>query len=173
VLPVVVEPTPMEEVPPYLTAGTVLQPKGNLEAAILDEVAKIAARRRAKKRWTYLGLGALVIAAILSAWWLIPPPAQAVCYLNAELRRPDGSTIPPNMMLDVTYAGSGETFLLSPDALATIKVGPFRKGDAQWTAALRNADGSVVGTEVFQGCSATAQERRIGDVFDLILSSRK
>jgi hypothetical protein len=168
VLPVMVEPTPLDQVPPYLTAVTVLQPKGNLEAAVLDQVAKIASRRRSRNRWVSLGLGALLIVA--AAYFLVPRPHAEVCYLNAELQRRDGGTMPPSMMLDVTYAAKTETFLLSPDALAKINVGPFKKNDERWTVALRNPDGSVAGTEVVQGCGASAQERTIGENFNLILS---
>jgi hypothetical protein len=171
VLPVVVEPTPLDQVPPYLTAVTVLQPKGNLEAAVLDEVAKIASRQRSRQRRVGLVIGG--VAILVAAYFLVQPPHPPVCYLNAELQRRDGGTMPPSMMLDVTYAEKTETFLLSPDALAKINVGPFKKNDERWTVALRNPDGSVAGTEVVQGCGASAQERPIGESFNLVLSPPK
>ena len=45
VLPVMLEPTPFENVPAYLKAVTVLTPEGNVTAEILMEVADLAAAR--------------------------------------------------------------------------------------------------------------------------------
>lgn len=50
VLPVMLEPTPFEDMPAYLKAVTVLTPEGNVTAEILLEVGDLAAARAGKPR---------------------------------------------------------------------------------------------------------------------------
>ena len=50
VLPVMLEPTPFEDLPPYLRAVTVLSPEGNVAAEIVMEVADLSRRPRGVAR---------------------------------------------------------------------------------------------------------------------------
>lgn len=69
VLPIVVAPTPMASIPPYLKAVTLLQPRGDTVAETLAAVARMRARRRL---WP-LALAAAVLlvlaAAVLAYFW--------------------------------------------------------------------------------------------------------
>ena len=49
VLPVVVEPTPFEDVPPYLRAVTILDPTGNVAAEIAAAISELGALRAASR----------------------------------------------------------------------------------------------------------------------------
>jgi hypothetical protein len=69
VLPVMAAPTPFAELPPYLAAVTVLQPKGNLAAEVAAHYAK---QSRSRCRPILLGAASLLGALILAAgglWW--------------------------------------------------------------------------------------------------------
>lgn len=67
VLPVLVEPTPLASIPPYLRAVTLLQPKGDVVA---ETVAAMARLRGDSRRGLWIGLGALLLAiAAGTGWW--------------------------------------------------------------------------------------------------------
>jgi hypothetical protein len=170
VLPVMVEPTPMAEIPPYLTAVTIMRSAGNLEADVLAKVAKIAGSRTRRRLGACVTLGVIGIAVILFAWSVRTP--AAACRLNAQIRSEAENTVLLGLMIDVTYGGATNTYLISQDASVAIDVGPFKKGDDRWTIALRGLDGSVIGTEVLDGCLGTAQLRRIRETYDLIVGPR-
>jgi hypothetical protein len=68
VLPVVVAPTPIESIPPYLKAVTLLQPQGDVVAETLAAVARMSTRRRI---WplTVAGVVLVLIAATAIAYF--------------------------------------------------------------------------------------------------------
>ena len=66
VLPVMVEPTPIASIPPYLRAVTVLQPKGDVVA---ETVAAVARLRRAPRRLAWIALGLVALALLGGGWW--------------------------------------------------------------------------------------------------------
>ena len=66
VLPVVVAPTPMASVPPYLLAVTLLEPRGEVVAQTLAAVARLAGRG-AGQRWRWAVVAAVVLALGLGA----------------------------------------------------------------------------------------------------------
>jgi formylglycine-generating enzyme required for sulfatase activity len=62
VLPVVLRPIGLDRLPPYLKSVTILEPEGNVPAAVTDAVHRIAlARRRAVLKKFAIGLGAAII----------------------------------------------------------------------------------------------------------------
>lgn len=68
VLPVLVEPTPIAAIPPYLRSVTLLQPKGDLVAETVAAVARLD-RKPALRRW-----GPLIALLVLTlgaggSWW--------------------------------------------------------------------------------------------------------
>jgi hypothetical protein len=71
VLPVVVAPTPLASIPPYLKAVTLLQPQGELVAETLAAVTRMGSRGRRPLTLTLIGLavGALIVAGALAYWW--------------------------------------------------------------------------------------------------------
>lgn len=64
VLPVVVSPTPIAAMPPYLTAVTLLQPRGDAVAEIVAAVAKLDPPSRAWRKWLVVGAAALAVVAM-------------------------------------------------------------------------------------------------------------
>jgi formylglycine-generating enzyme required for sulfatase activity len=65
VLPVLVRPTELDKLPPYLLAVTVLEPVGNMPASIADAVHRIAtAKWRRLRNYLAGGLGATVVLGI-------------------------------------------------------------------------------------------------------------
>lgn len=170
VLPVMIEPTPMETVPPYLKTVTVLQPQGNAEAEVLSRVEGISRRRRAVRLWLSGGLTATAAAFAAALLVLAPARPAEPCHLKAQLRGGTGSTMPSGMMLTVTYAGKSSDFFVLDNATAAIDVGPFEGGDQRWTVQLRNPDGSNAGQAAFEGCSA--RQTNIATGYDLLIAPR-
>lgn len=64
VLPVLVRPTPLDRIPAFLKAVTLLQAPGNLTAAVADAVRRIA-RARSRKRMLAVS-GAIALAALVA-----------------------------------------------------------------------------------------------------------
>ena len=86
VLPVMAEPTPMESIPTFLRAVTILKPQGNLVAEVTAVVRRLTApwwRRMLEPR----RLVPAIIAALLLAGsaWLALPPYLAQRRQNAEV----------------------------------------------------------------------------------------
>ena len=67
VLPVKLAPTPIENVPPYLRAVTILEPQGDPVPGVDAAVARLGPGR-ARRRWILLGVALLAVA--LGGGWL-------------------------------------------------------------------------------------------------------
>jgi formylglycine-generating enzyme required for sulfatase activity len=81
ILPVVIRPTPLEDIPPYLKSVTLLQTEGNVTAAVADSVHRIAVeRRRATLRTIATGL---IIAGVVCG----------VAYFSLAHRQPSREVI--------------------------------------------------------------------------------
>jgi hypothetical protein len=70
VLPVIVLPTPISALPPYLTAVTVLEPRGNAVAEIVAAVAQLDRPSRLRRGWPIGGAAALAIVFAGGYWAL-------------------------------------------------------------------------------------------------------
>ncbi len=64
VLPVIVSATPISALPPYLTAVTVLEPRGDAVAEIVAAVARLEPPSSAWRKWLAGGAAALAVAAV-------------------------------------------------------------------------------------------------------------
>jgi tetratricopeptide (TPR) repeat protein len=73
VLPVMVMPTSKADIPPYLRAGTILQPAGNIAATVAAAVSRIPRlgwlRLLQRHRTPLFGLIMLTIFAVGAVWW--------------------------------------------------------------------------------------------------------
>jgi hypothetical protein len=67
VLPVVVQPTALTDIPPYLKTVTLLQPRGDIVA---ETVAAVARMRRPSRRplWWTIAVVAVALAAAFGGW---------------------------------------------------------------------------------------------------------
>ncbi len=71
VLPVVVKPTDLAMLPPYVKPLTLLEPQGNIPAAVAASVAALSPRwSRVARRWVAVWLTGLVIVGV-TAWWVV------------------------------------------------------------------------------------------------------
>jgi hypothetical protein len=163
VLPVVLERIAM--VPPYLSVVSRLEPRGDLVAEVVARVAEIAATHR-RRLWRTRVVLAAIAGVVATIVWLSPLrfAAQAQpCYVTAQLRARDaGSPIPPGMILDVTYAGGTNSFVVSETGLATIQVGPLVGRAARWTIDVRAADGHATDTQQVDGCPTNLVSQPLG-----------
>jgi hypothetical protein len=170
VLPVEVATTPLDTVPPYLTANTLLQAKGNLVAEVLARVAEMdrrGGRRRNRRILAGAAIVALVVAAVVAS--RLFPSSGETCYVRAELRaREVGQAIPGGMVLDVSHAGTTKSFGVADDGSAPIDVGPLAS-DASWTVELRDANGAAAGSQNVRGCPRSPQTHELGRALELTL----
>jgi hypothetical protein len=66
VLPVMIRLTPMEQIPPYLKAITVLQPTGDIAAEVADHVRRLSPSWPRRWRWA---IGSVSIGLLVAALW--------------------------------------------------------------------------------------------------------
>ena len=85
VVPVLLRPTPMEAIPAYLRAVTILEPKGNAAAEVAAHVHRLAERPRA---WRWFAAVLVAVAVAGGAWWIAGRRVG-----NGEDRKPFVSTI--------------------------------------------------------------------------------
>jgi hypothetical protein len=81
VLPVLVKKTPYEAIPAYLGAVTILEPRGNVVADVLAEVARIE-RGRKRRRIVLIGSGAAAAVAIAFAVFEFGPSPAATTVIG-------------------------------------------------------------------------------------------
>ncbi|HMN43840.1 MAG TPA: SUMF1/EgtB/PvdO family nonheme iron enzyme [Povalibacter sp.] len=76
VLPVVLHPVPLTQLPAWLTSVTLLESAGNTTAAVSEAVHTLAQlRARERRRRIALFAAALLVPAIALAWWFMQRPA--------------------------------------------------------------------------------------------------
>lgn len=173
VLPVLVRKTPYEAIPAYLGAVTIFEPRGNVVADVLAEIAKVD---RGRKRRRVLVIGSAAVAAIavaVAAVAMRPRPGPQLCYLTAELRSTEGghATL-QGMTIDVSHAGATNSFIVSDDGTAAIDVGPLTPPDTGWTLHVNGPDGAMLGSQEIQGCASSSQENRLDGGLELIIRPR-
>jgi hypothetical protein len=76
VLPVMVAPTPYDQIPGYLKAVTVLEPMGNVEAEVASAVERLARKRWRKQLAAALGVGGLLVVLGVGAHLYLRPRAK-------------------------------------------------------------------------------------------------
>lgn len=68
VLPVRIRPTPMENIPPYLKAVTILEPSGNTATEVAEAVSALNRGRNIRYRAASLGMGMAIIGMSFVLW---------------------------------------------------------------------------------------------------------
>jgi len=164
VLPVMTKPTPFGDIPPYLSAITILQPQGNLVAETVAEADRLVGQRTRSRRLS-IGGGAVAVALVLAIFnWLgtdtTPPP----CRLSALLAAQDVN----GLALDITTP-AGTTALRLGNAPVPFEVGPFNQGDVTWSVMLRGRDGSLLGKHAVTGCPQSRINVDFGGGYGLVI----
>jgi formylglycine-generating enzyme required for sulfatase activity len=114
VLPVAAEPVAFDHIPPYLKSVTVLEPSGNLAAAVVDAVRRLESAGRRPKRVALLASAAVLVALAIAAWFLFASDRR-----KTAITGKDGA--PSVLVPAATFTmGDGEE---SP--LRTVYVGAF------------------------------------------------
>ena len=114
VLPVAAEPVAFDHIPAYLKSVTVLEPSGNLAAAVVDAVRRLESAGQRPKRVALLASAAVLVALAIAAWFLFASDRQ-----KTAITGKDGA--PSVLVPEATFTmGDGEE---SP--LRTVYVGAF------------------------------------------------
>jgi TIR domain len=75
-LPVLVRPTPIDAIPPYLRAVSILEPVGDVGAETADAVGQLAARRGSRgRRVVIAATGLAIVIAVATAYWSLTRPS--------------------------------------------------------------------------------------------------
>lgn len=177
VLPVLVRPTDMAVIPPYLTSNTFVQ-GGNIVAETIGAIAALGTKRdgqaRARLRRRIISVAAISTAVVAAAWaaiyWrkdegLEPQP----CYLAARVTQRIGLS---GLLLDTVYAGEANSFLTDGDGAASIHVGPLQTTDAAWIFALRSATGEQLARHELRGCPTVPVSFSLSKDIDVTLAPR-
>jgi hypothetical protein len=175
VLPVMVAPTPYDDIPEYLKAVTVLEPKGNVVAEAAAKVERMARSWRLRRLSVAALALALVVAGSATGWWVWgqrPGPTRhatgtvsdlttgaAVAGAAVQIRcavepRAEGLT-DDSGRFDLAFAPCRDAALSVKHELYTEQARPVPADGAEVTFALlprrlggcvlRNAQGVVVG----------------------------
>ncbi len=166
VLPVMLDATPFSDIPPYLSAVTVLQPQGNLVAETVAEVGAML-QRRARTRWLRIGAATVAAALVLGGlgWWGIGITPPLPCRLSAALTGPDAA----GLALDVTSPAGTAGFQLAGGS-TPFELGPFKQKDFAWSIMLRRRDGSALGSKrTFSGCPRARINLDLGEGYGLVI----
>lgn len=173
VLPVMAAPTPFSDIPAYLAAVTVLQPRGNLAAEVAAHYAKRG--KGVPARWL---AAALVLALVLAgAWWWQYRAAREAAHAEAARQAAlaqltQATQAAASLCQAGSFAAAWKNFdelLANPDAAAVAR--PAQADCAMaWLRGLSRGEGDtfsrtvnkllpVLGREL-----ATARELRAGDL---------
>ena len=167
VLPIMTQPTPFGDIPPYLSAVTVLQPQGNLVAEIVAAVDHIADQRTFYRR-LLIGGGAIAVALVLAGvvWGDKDPspPSPPLCQLSALVIAKEVN----GLALDITTP-AGTTALQLGSTPVPFKVGPFSQKNFSWSAMLRGRDGSALGSHAVTGCPRSRVDVNFGGGYELVI----
>ena len=177
VMPLLVRPTDMASIPPYLSSVTFVQ-GGNIVAEALGAIAALGTQRQDNEQLRLRRRVAIVtaIAAIAGAGWSAvhflkpeqPAPAQS-CFLAAQVTNGIGLT---GLLLDTVYAGESNSFLTDGDGAASIHVGPLQTVDAAWIVELRSATGEQLARHELRGCPSAPVSFSLSKDIDVTLTPR-
>lgn len=168
VLPVMTKPTPFSDIPPYLSAITILQPQGNLVAETVAQVDRLVGLHT-RGRWLRIGGAATVAVALGLAVvnWGSKDTAPPPCRLSALLLAQNIN----GLALDIT-SPAGTTALMLGNSPVPFEVGPFTQRDVTWSAMLRGRDGSPLGKHPVTGCPQSRIKVDFGGGYELVIDPR-
>ena len=173
VLPVIVSPTPMDHIPAYLRAVTILEPKGNLVAEVLARVSSLSGRRRRK----YLLWGSLPgIAVAAVAIWLAlnrpdPPPRQP-CNLTLELASSETAAAAAGEIIARVTRSDGLTDDFFLNELGSGPIQLSLEGAETWQVSVVDGQGRTLGPLAIQGCPQTPIEKGLNETHRLTIRPR-
>ncbi len=177
ILPVMLQPTPINEIPPYARAVTILQARGNLVAEVAARVAEMTGTR-GRRRLLYL-IGAAALALLIALGF---PVARHLgtgdvdtelreaepCYLRAELRFV--AAAPEGLTLRISGGGVSRDFSTAADGGANIHL--TAEQQPQWELVVIDQDGQALGTLTQSGCPQAAATHALTGQLQLGLGPR-
>ena len=176
ILPVILAPTPVADIPPYARAVTLLQPKGNLVAEIAARIEEMVAEIRFRRlRYLLLAAVGLVVLGLVAHRLLTHDPTGEqdedevdTCYLvvgfSADGNEPAGYT------LRVSGGGMSHDFSTAADGTANIHVIGRQLPD--WEVGVIDRDGRTLGEIALSGCPRTETLQPLNDRMQLRLGPR-
>jgi hypothetical protein len=168
VLPVMVGRTDYKDIPPYLSAVNVLEPKGDMVADVLRAIARSnggdGGRRRSKLRYV-LATGALV--ALLALGYFIFNPAPVVigsdCVLTARIRMLAETARLDDLVMDATTNGVTRSARVATDGAVSFTLGDLTSSNNTSRLELRDVDGHVIGSGSLTGCPGKPETLELGN----------
>jgi len=168
VLPVIVAPTELGTIPPYVRSVTFVPQQGDLVAEVLARVAALEKRPNWGARAVAAGaFAALLVGGTLAYRHITPVPEE--CLVQAVVRARSGQLV-PGAVLDVSYAGRTDSYDVGEDGSAGVDVGPLGETD-EWTVELRWTFGAAAGPSRVRGCP-DGKTVRVGENFEIAFARR-
>lgn len=167
VLAVMWKPTPMDDIPEYVQAPSILHPAGNavaetvarvsdIAAKLDEEVATAAAQRLRQRRLHVIGLSAVfAIAGLIGAVLLrTGPDPQPLCLLRAVVK----ASPSPVTTVEAGTAGAVRSFIVGADGVAQLDVLGLTDTATPWTIEIADTDGRPPARFELRGCPNQPQE---------------
>ena len=151
-LPVMIAPTPMDTVPAYASAVTVLQPRGNPVAEVAAEVAVIASKRF--RKYILLIAGFVLVATVAGVIWKWLPRQDIenievkTCLLSVQLTA--SPALPPALTLRVSGDNGAKDFSVTRSGKSNIDIIPSQIPN--WHITIIDRDGAILGNIALDGC---------------------
>lgn len=164
ILPIMTQTTPFSDIPPYLSAVTLLQPQGNLVAEIVAEVDRIADQRTRTRRLRIGGAVMALALALAGVGWRVKEASPPLCRLTAVAVAEEVN----GLALDITTP-TGTTALQLGRAPVPFEVGPFSQKNFSWSAMLRGRNGSPLGSHAVTGCPRSRVDVNFGGGYGLVI----
>ena len=157
VLPVAAEPVAFDHIPPYLKSVTVLEPSGNLAAAVVDAVRRLESAGQRPKRVALLASAAVLVALAIAAWFFFAGDRQ-----KTAITGKDGA--PSVLVPEATFTmGDGEESPYAHRVRRRLLSRPIRGHDRALRQVSRGARGDQPARGMGRsqvGCGARPAGRR-------------
>lgn len=136
VLPVMVVPTPMAALPAYLSAVTVLQPRGETVAEVVAAVAQLGRGRPGRGQWWAVAVATVLAVAAAAGYFMLRQAEQRAAEL-AQAERQRQEVAQATTARELCDSGSYEVALAQLNTLAGQLAPPPKVLDAREDCAMR------------------------------------
>jgi hypothetical protein len=170
ILPVMLKPTPIDTIPPYARAVTILQARGNLVAEVAARVAEMIGARR-RRRLPYLVAATVLVLLVVLGYpalqrYLAQDDNAGTCYLWLQF----GTGPWEALTVRISGGGISRDFATGWNGRADIHVTAEQL--PQWELVVIDQDGRTLGKLAQSGCPQAISAHALTNTLQLELGPR-
>jgi hypothetical protein len=169
ILPVMLKPLPIDTIPPYARAVTILQARGNLVAEVAARVAEMAGARR-RRRLLYLAAATVLVLLLALGYRVLqhldPDDKAGTCYLWLQF----GTGPWEALTVRISGGGISRDFATGSNGRADIHVTAEQL--PQWELAVIDQDGRTLGRLAESGCPQAVAAHALTNTLQLEMGPR-